>query len=259
MRVAVAGATGRIGSRTVAALMEAGHHPVPLSRSHNVDISTGTGLDEALSGVDAVVDVLNTPEPDPVPFFRTTTANLLDAEARAGVRHHVLLSIVGIHRVADNVHYAGKRAQEELVAAGPVPWTVLAATQFHDFPVMVASWTRDGGGGEPPTAARVATSVDTVTLPPLLMQPVAPADVAGVLAELAVGIPLGRLELAGPERQDLVDMARRTLAARGDLVRIVPTWDGMFGESMAGNVLLPGPGARIAKTTFEEWLASGGM
>jgi uncharacterized protein YbjT (DUF2867 family) len=243
MRVAVAGATGGVGSRTTAALEAAGHHPVPLSRSHNVDIYSGTGLDEALSGVDAVVDVLNTPEPDPVPFFRTTTANLLAAGARAGVRHHVLLSIVGIDRVEDNVHYAGKRAQEELVSTGPVPWTILAATQFYDFPAMIAARSRQG---------------DTVTLAPLLMRPVARADVADTLAELAVGTPRGRLELAGPEPQDLVDMARRTLAARGDLVRIVPTWDGMFGESMAGKVLLPGPGARIAKTTFEEWLASGG-
>lgn len=213
-----------------------------LSRSQNVDISTGTGLDEALAGVDAVVDALNTADPDPVPFFRTTTANLLAAESRAGVRHHVLLSIVGIHGVEGNAHYAGKRAQEELVTAGPVPWTIVASTQFHDFPAMVASWTRDA---------------DTVTVPPLLMRPIAPADVAAALAELATGTPGGRVEIAGPEQQDLVDMARRTLAARGDLVRIIPTWGGMFGETMAGNAL-PGPGARIAPTTFEEWLASGG-
>jgi uncharacterized protein YbjT (DUF2867 family) len=243
MRVAVAGATGRIGSRTVETLRVWGYETVPMSRSKGVDIYTGTGLDAALDGVDAVVDATNTSGPDPVDFFRTTTANLLAAGQRAGVRHHVLLSIVGIDRVPDNAHYAGKRAQEELVAASGVPASIVAATQFYDFPAMVAAWTRRD---------------DTVTLPPLLMQPVAPIEVARTLAEIVTGTPCGRLELAGPETQDLVDMARRTLAAPGDLVRIVPTWDGMFGVSMAGKLLLPGPGARLGTTTFEEWLASGG-
>src|SRR5262249_56117005 len=133
--------------------------------------------------------------------------------------------------------------QEERVGKAGVRVTVVGAPQFYDFPVMVASWTRQG---------------DTVTLPPLLMRPVAPGEVAQTLAEVATGTPQGRIELAGPETQDLVDMARRTLAARGDLVRIIPTWDGIFGESMAGKVLLPGPGARLGVITFEDWLASGG-
>jgi uncharacterized protein YbjT (DUF2867 family) len=151
---------------------------------------------------------------------------------------------VGIDRVPDNAHYHGKRAQEEAVRHGPVPWSIVAATQFYDFPLMVAGWTRDG---------------DTVTLPPLLMQPIAPEDVANTLAEVAAGTPRGHLEIAGPHTEDMVDMARRSLAARGDLVRIVPTWDSpMFSVAMAGNVLLPGEGARLSKTTFEEWLACGG-
>jgi uncharacterized protein YbjT (DUF2867 family) len=243
VRIAVVGASGRIGSRTVTALRAGGHQPVEISRSRGVDAFTGEGLDEALAGVDAVVDASNTTDPDPVPFFRTTTGNLLAAGQRAGVRHHVLLSIVGIDRVEGNPHYAGKRAQEALVAAGPVPATIVAATQFFDFPVMVASWTRDG---------------DTVTLPPLLMRPVAPQDVANVLASVAVGPPRERFEVAGPDTEDMVDMARRAFAARGEPVRIVPTWDGLLGPQMAGNVLLPGPDALIGPTTYDEWLAATG-
>ncbi|WP_345148870.1 NmrA family transcriptional regulator, partial [Nonomuraea rubra] len=160
----------------------------------------------------------------------------------AGVRHHVLLSIVGVHRVEGNAHYAAKREQERLVEAGPVPWTIVPATQFHDFAAMVASWTeRDG----------------VATIAPLLVQPIAPADVAEVLAEIAVGDPKGRYaDVAGPEPQDLVDMARRTHQARGREVRLVPSWSAMFGPEMAGNALLPGEGARLAPTTFEEWLAT---
>jgi uncharacterized protein YbjT (DUF2867 family) len=247
MRIAVAGATGRIGRLAVQALEGAGHEPVRLSRTDGIDVVTGTGLDKALAGVDAVIDTLNTSARDPdetVAFFRTATANLLDAERTAGVGHHVLLSIVGIDRVPDNAHYRGKLAQEKAVADGGVPWTVVAATQFYDFPLMVASWTRDG---------------DTVTLPPLLMRPIAPRDVADALVEAAAGAPRGRIEIAGPHTEDAVDMARRGFAAHGELVRIVPSWDGGgFGVSMAGNVLLPGPDARLFGTTFEEWLASGG-
>lgn len=245
MRIAVAGATGNIGRLAVAALERLGHEPVGISRSLGVDLSTGAGLDEALAGVDAVVDVTNAPPTDrdgTLAYFRTTTSTLLEAEARAGVRHHVLLSIVGIHDVEGNPHYAGKREQERLVGAGPVPWTIVPATQFHDFAEMVVGWTEQDGAA---------------TIAPLLVQPVAPADVADVLVEVATGEPQGRHpDLAGPETQDLVDMARRTLAARGRELRLVPTWAGIFGPEMAGPVLLPGEGARIAPTTFEEWLAT---
>ncbi|MBX6355364.1 MAG: SDR family oxidoreductase [Micromonosporaceae bacterium] len=245
MRVAVAGATGNIGKLTVAALERDGHEVVRISRSLGIDLTKGDGLEEALVGVEAVIDVTNCPateRDEAVAYFSATTRNLLAAEERAGVGHHVLLSIVGIDRVEGNAHYAGKREQERLVAAGPVPWTIVPATQFHDFAAMVTSWTeRDG----------------VATIAPLLVQPIAPADVADILAEIATGQPQGRyVDVAGPETQDLVDMARRTNQARGRAVRLVPTWDGLFGLAMAGNVLLPGENARIAPTTFEQWLAA---
>lgn len=245
MRIAVAGATGNVGSLTVAALERRGHEVVRISRSLGVDLSTGDGLDEALAGVEAVVDTTNVlagERSEAVAYFGTLTRNLLAAEERAGVRHHVLLSIAGVHRVEGNPHYAGKREQERLVTAGPIPWTIVPATQFHDFAAMVTSWTeRDG----------------VATIAPLLVQPVAPGDVADILAEVAEGEPKGQYpDVAGPETQDLVDMARRTLEVRGHQVKLVPTWSGIFDTSMAGNVLLPGEGARIAPTTFDEWLAA---
>jgi uncharacterized protein YbjT (DUF2867 family) len=153
----------------------------------------------------------------------------------------VLLSIACIDRVEGNAHYVGKREQERLVTEGPTPWTIVPATQFHDFAAMVTSWTEQDG---------------TATVAPLLLQPIAPADVADILAEIATGTPQGRYrEVAGPQPQDLVDMARRTNDARGRVVRLVPTWLSTFGPAMAGDVLLPRAGARIAPTTFDEWLA----
>ncbi len=244
MRIAVAGATGNIGSRTVSVLERDGHEVVRISRTHGVDLVSGEGLDAALTGVDAVVDAISAPpgsRDQTVDYFRTTTANLLAAEQRAGVRHHVLLSIVGIHRVEGNPHYAGKREQERLIAESPVGWTIVPVTQFHDFAAMVAGWTEPEG---------------VATIAPLLVQPIDPDDVAAVLAEIATGEPRGRhVDVAGPQTQDLVDMARRTFAARGRDIELVPTWSGIFDERMAGNVLLPGPDARIAPTTFEDWLA----
>jgi uncharacterized protein YbjT (DUF2867 family) len=246
VRIAVAGATGNIGARTVSALERNGHEAIRISRSLGVDLTTGEGLDAALDGVDAVVDAISaelTIRDAALTYFGTTTRNLLAAEERAGVRHHVLLSIVGIDRVEGNAHYTGKREQERLIAAGPVPWTMVPATQFHDFAATVCSWTeRDG----------------VAAIAPLLIQPIAPDDIAHVLAEVATGEPQGRyVDVAGPETQDLVDMARRTNEVRGHNVKLVPTWSGIFGESMAGDVLLPGENARIAPTTFDDWLAAG--
>jgi uncharacterized protein YbjT (DUF2867 family) len=244
MRVAVVGATGRIGSLTVNALERAGHETVGISRTQGVDVYGGEGLPNALAGVDALVDSSNSPATDhdeAVDFFSQSTRNLLDAERQMGVRHHVLLTIVGLARFDGNAHAAGKRAQEQLVERGPVPWSILPATQFHDFAELVTTWTAQDG---------------SATIAPLLVQPVAPADVADVLAEIATGQPQGRCpDLAGPEPQDLVDMARRTRAARGTSIQLVPTWSGPFAVDMAGDVLLPGPGARIAPTTFDDWLA----
>lgn len=245
MRVAVAGATGRIGTLVQAALERDGHEVVPISRSHGVDLLTGDGLEQALAGVEAVVDTTNstaTEESETVGFFTATTGNLLAAEKAAGVGHHVVLSIVGVARTQGNAHYAGKRAQEAAVEAGGVPYTIVPATQFHDFAEMVASWTESDG---------------VAPIAPLLVQPIAPRDVADVLARVATGPARGRYaDLAGPAPEDLVDMARRTYAARGRSVRLVPTWHtGIFGPEMAGDMLLPGEGAELAPTTFEDWLS----
>ncbi|TDO18647.1 uncharacterized protein YbjT (DUF2867 family) [Mycobacterium sp. BK086] len=247
MRIAVAGATGNIGARTAAALERDGHDVVRISRSLGVDLISGDGLDAALAGVDAVVDAISVAPmgaDETREYFATTTTNLLEAEQRAGVRHHVLLSIVGIHRQdARTAHHLGKVAQERLTEAGSVPWTIVPATQFHDYPAMVVGWTEQDG---------------VALVPPLLLQPIAPDDIADVLAEIAVGPPQGRyVDVAGPETQDLVDMARRTHAVQGRSVKLVPTWEGPQGVEFAGNVLLPGDGARLAPTTFEQWLAAG--
>jgi uncharacterized protein YbjT (DUF2867 family) len=249
MRIAVAGATGNVGARTTSMLQREGHELIRISRSDGVDLITGQGLDAALEGVEAVVDAISSPPVDPDEtreYFGIATRNLLAAEQRAGVRHHVLLTIVGIHRIeGGTAHYSGKREQERLVEDGPVPSTIVPATQFHDFAALAASWTeRDG----------------VATIAPLLVQPIAPDDIAEVLAEVATGAPQGRyVDVAGPETQDLVDMARRTNDVRGRKVKLVPTWAGPLGEEMAGNVMLPGQNARIAPTTFDQWLAAGAL
>jgi uncharacterized protein YbjT (DUF2867 family) len=244
VRIAVAGGTGLAGRHTVKALRDAGHDAVVLARSVGVDLVTGRGLAAALVGIDALIDVTNTPTTSPAQaraFFATTTGQLLAAEHHAGVGHHVVLSIVGVDRVQGNAHYAGKREQEQAALAGPVPATILRATQFFDYAAMVVGWTRRG---------------QVAVVPPLLVQPVAVADVADVLVQVAVGAPRNGVgELAGPEPQDLVDMARRLLAARGESLRLLPSWGGRFGVELAGEVLLPGPDAQIAPTTFEAWLA----
>jgi uncharacterized protein YbjT (DUF2867 family)/catechol 2,3-dioxygenase-like lactoylglutathione lyase family enzyme len=245
VRIAVAGGTGLVGRQTVKALRRSGHDAVVIARSVGVDLTTGDGLPEALVGVDAVVDVINTPTVDPEEareFFATTTRQLLAAEHKASVKHHLVLSIVGVDQVEGNGHYAGKRAQERAALDGPVPATIARATQFFDFAAMVVGRTQRG---------------QVATVPPLLVQPVAVADVAEVLVEVAAGEPQqGIRELAGPELQDLVDMARRTLAAQRTSLRLIPSWRGPFGVEMAGEVLLPGPDAQIAPTTFETWLAA---
>jgi uncharacterized protein YbjT (DUF2867 family) len=248
VRVAVVGATGRVGAFAATALERDGHEVVPISRSTGVDVRSGDGLDAALAGVDAVIDSSNTAardEAEIVDFFGTTTGNLLAAEDRSGVRHHVLLSIVGLDHGQSVAHYAGKRTQERLVTAGPISYSIVRATQFHDFAAMVAGWGAEDG---------------VAKIPPLLVQPIAPSDVGDALADVAIGAPLGGVvDVAGPETQDLVDMARRTFEVRGEKIELVPTWRGIFGTDMAGEVLLPGEGARIAPTTFADWLAAGAL
>jgi uncharacterized protein YbjT (DUF2867 family) len=244
MRIAVIGGTGLVGRAVLATLERDGHVGVGVSRSTGVDVVSGDGLEAALAGCDAVIDVLNPPDTEgdgPRRFFTATTQNLLEAGRAAGVGHHVVLSIVGIDPMRGNPHYTGKQHQERLARSGPVPATIVRATQFHDFAGMVVSWTRDG---------------DSAFVPPLLVQPVDVGDVAAALVEVAAGTREdGLIEVAGPETQDLVDMARRTLAARGDPIRLTTGWGEPFGVEMAGNANLPGPDARIAPTTFDDWLA----
>ena len=218
---------------------------VVISRSGGVDLTTGVGLDPALDGVESVVDTTNTPMTSAEhtrAFFTAATTNLLAAGLRAGVSHHVVLSVVGIDRVVGNAHYAGKGRQEAIALNGPIPASVLRATQFHEFAELVAGLSLKGR---------------EAVVPPLLVQPVAVADVADALVRLVEGEATdGVAELAGPRTEDLVDMARRTLAARGeDDIRLVPSWRGTFGLEMSGEVLLPGPAAELAETTFDAWLA----
>ncbi len=193
-----------------------------MARSHGADLLSGEGLDDALAGVDAVVDVSDLKtvrRRSAVRFFETAGRHLLAAEERAGVRHHVALSIVGVDRV-DWGYYEGKRRQEDLVRAGAVPWTVLRATQFHEFPAQLL--------------ARVPGPVAPV--PRMRVQPVAVREVAVVLAELATGPALGDApELAGPREESVPDMARRLLSARGSHRLVVPVrLPGAAGRAMAG-------------------------
>jgi uncharacterized protein YbjT (DUF2867 family) len=244
MRIAVVGGTGLAGRQTVDAILRKGHETIVIARSHGVDVLTGEGLDAALAGVDAVIDVMNTRPADVEATrenFDTATRHLLAAEQRAHVQHHVLLSIVGIDRVQDNAHYAGKRAQEARVSTGAVPWTIQRVTQFHEFAGMLVGWVKRG---------------DVAELPPLQLQPVAVSDVAEVLVELATGKPRGRaIDLAGPEKLGLLDLARRTLAARGESTRVLANeGSNLLGAEASGDALLPGPGARLGPTTFDAWL-----
>jgi uncharacterized protein YbjT (DUF2867 family) len=245
MRIAVVGGTGLTGRYTVEALRRAGHEAVVIARATGVDVLTGDGLAAALAGVEVVIDSINLRPSEPQAtgaLFETAMKNLLSAEERAGVKHHVLLSIVGIDRLRGTAHYDGKRMQEALLANSKVPATIQRVSQFHEFAGMLVSWFRKDG---------------FVRLPPLLLQPVAVSDVADVLVEVATGAPRGRaVDLVGPEPQDLIDMARRTLDARGESLRLIPSWrDTAFGLEAAGEVFLPGPEARLGRITFDSWLA----
>jgi len=249
MRVAVAGGTGLVGRYVVEELVAAGREPVVLSRSRGVDLVAGSaGLDAALDGVDAVVDVSNvttTSARKSVAFFDAVGRNLLDAGERAGVRHHVVLSIVGIDRVGLG-YYRGKLRQEDVVRGGPVPWTVLRATQFHEF----AEQTLDRVPGPFAVVPRMRT------------QPIAAREVARQLVTLATGPAQGMApDLAGPRVEQLVDMVRRLLRARGERRLVVPVrMPGAVGAAMTGDGQLPVadaadvPGARGGQT-FDEWLA----
>ncbi|MFF3014284.1 SDR family oxidoreductase [Streptomyces sp. NPDC057939] len=244
MKITVIGGTGLIGTQLVTTLRAAGHDVVPSSPSTGVDLLTGAGLDEALAGADTVVNVSNSPtfdEASPA-FFRTTTENLLAAGERAGVRHQVILSIVGVDRVPQLDYYRAKTLQEELLRGGPTPYSIVRATQFFEFVDAVMSWTADDR---------------TVRLPATPVQPVATADVVAALADVATAAPLnGTLDVAGPDVLPLDELGRLTLSFRQD-DRTVVTDEraGMFAV-VEGDVLTAGPGARLAPTRYEEWLRS---
>ena len=245
MRIAVAGGTGLVGRYVVAELRAAGHEPVVITRSAGADVLTGTGLDAALDGAAALVDVTNTATMTgrkSVAFFTAGTRNLLAAGRRAGVKHHVLLSIVGVGRPGMSTGYnAGKVAQESLVRASGVPASIMRATQFHQF--------------IPEFLDRIPGPVRLV--PRMRIQPVAAGEVAAALAALAAGPPAGLApEIAGPEQAELADLARQLDRARGSRrpVLRVPV-PGAAGRAMAGGAMLPsGPGLR-GRQTFADWLA----
>ncbi|RSS82220.1 SDR family oxidoreductase [Streptomyces sp. WAC06614] len=243
MKITVIGGTGLIGSQLVSRLRDAGHEVVAASLSSGVDLLTGTGLDEALAGAETVVNVTNSPTFDEASpeFFHTTMGNLLAAGERAGVRHQVVLSIVGVDQVPQLDYYRAKTLQEELLRGGPTPYSIVRATQFFEFMDAVMSWTADDS---------------TVRLPATPVRPVATADVVAALADVATGEPLdGTAEVAGPEVFTLDELGRLTLSLRQD-PRTVVTDDraGMFA-AVPGDVLTPGPGARLAPTRYADWLA----
>ncbi|MFF7453385.1 SDR family oxidoreductase [Kitasatospora sp. NPDC008115] len=245
MKIVVIGGTGLIGSKLVAALKEQGHEAVPAAPGTGVDTLTGQGLAEVLEGASVVVDVSNSPsfEDDAVlEFFRTSTANLLKAGADAGVTHHVALSVVGTERLQESGYFRAKQAQEELIKASGLPYSIVHATQFFEFAKGIAASATDG---------------DTVRLSAARIQPVRSDDVAAAVARTAVGAPVnGVVEVAGPEVFGLDELVRTALAGTDD-PRTVVTDPGAryFGATLEERTLLPGPGARLAGARFGDWLA----
>lgn len=242
MRIAVAGGTGVVGRHVVEAARGKWHDVVVLSRSSGVDVLTGAGLAERVQGVEAVIDVTNTTTlsaAKAVEFFERATRNLLAAESRAGVAHHVALSIVGIDDI-DASYYAGKLAQERAVAGGSVPFTIARAGQFHEFAGQLLS--RMSG----PVAA----------MPKLLMRPVAAREVGEHLVRVAEGAATGRArDLVGPRNEVLVDVARRQLAFDGVRRRVLGVrLPGAYGKGLASGALRGGADATQGRVTFDEWL-----
>jgi uncharacterized protein YbjT (DUF2867 family) len=241
MRIAIAGGTGTLGRYVVDAVRAAGHEPKVISRSHGINVVTRSGLDEALRGTAVVIDVTNLATlsaKKSTTFFERATQNLIDAGTRAGVTHHLVLSIVGIDRV-DLGYYRGKLAQERVALAGAVPATVLRATQFHEF-----------------AGQMLARGGPFAIVPRMVTQPIAAREVADALVGLALGPPLGRVpDIAGPEQRQMGDMVRALAHARGERRVMVPIrLPGKVGRVMVNGGLLPtGDGPR-GQQTFDEWL-----
>lgn len=246
MKVVVLGGSGLIGKNVVRKLREKGHEVLAASPSLGVNALTGEGLSEALKGGEVVVDVTNSPSFEDqavLTFFETSTRNLLAAEKEAGVKHHVALSVVGADRNPESGYLRAKVAQERLIEAGPIPSTILRATQFFEFLGTIADGSTEG---------------TTVRLPAALMQPVAAEDVARELVEIATGAPMrGTVELAGPEAKPMAELIGNLLKNQND-GRSVTAEQGLryFGAEVDDRSLMPGEEPRLGRISFEGWLAS---
>ncbi len=244
MKIVVIGGTGLIGSKTVAILRRAGHEVVAASPNSGVDTITGAGLKEAVAGAEVVIDLANSPSFEDkavLAFFETSGRNLLAAEVSAGVRHHVALSIVGTDRTADNGYFRAKVAQEKLIEASGIPYTIIRSTQFLEFLRGIAAEATDG---------------NKVRISPGLFQPIAADDVAAIVAEVALAAPRnGIVEIAGPERAPFNEIVARWLKAVGDPRQVVRDPEARyFGGRVEERSLVPLGEARLGRIVFDEWL-----
>lgn len=246
MKIVVVGGTGLVGSKVVRILRERGHDVVAAAPNTGVDTITREGLAQALDGAAVVVDVANAPlweDAAVLDFFVTSGRNLLAAGRAAGVRHHVALSIVGSERLPDNGYFRAKVAQEDLIKASSIPYTIVRATQFFEFV---------------PGIAEAAASDGELRLPPALIQPIASDDVAAAVAEAALAAPAdGTIEIGGPEALPMDDLVRRLLRARRAPRAVVPDVHARyFGAVLDDRSLTTGPGARLGTRRFDDWLAA---
>jgi uncharacterized protein YbjT (DUF2867 family) len=245
MKIVVVGGSGLIGSKLVGNLGEHGHEAVSASPNSGVNTLTGEGLAEALEGAAVVVDVSNSPSFEDaavLEFFRTSTRNLLDAEAAADVGHHVALSVVGTERLSESGYFRAKIAQEKLIQGSPIPYSIVHATQFFEFIKSIADAATDG---------------NTVRLAPVLIQPMAADDVASAVARVSVGPPLnGIVEVAGPQQFRLDELIRRDLDAHNDPRHVIADPHARyFGAELRERTLIPGNAASFAETRFADWLS----
>jgi uncharacterized protein YbjT (DUF2867 family) len=244
MKVVVIGGSGLIGSKLVARLREQGHEAVPASPDSGVNTLTGEGLADVLAGAAVVVDVSNSPSFEDaavLKFFETSTANLLAAEAAAGVGHHVALSVVGSDRAPGSGYLRAKVAQEKLIGSSSIPYSIVRSTQFFEFLKRIADEATDG---------------NTVRIAPVLFQPIAAEDVAKAVVRVALSAPLnGIVEIAGPQQFRFDEFIRLGLAARQDpRVVIADPQARYFGAEMGERTLVPDADARLGEIRFEEWL-----
>lgn len=244
MKIVVVGGTGLIGSKLVAKLREQGHEAVAAAPTTGVDTLTGEGLAEALAGAQVVIDVSNSPSFERaavLKFFETSTGNLLRAEAEAGVRHHVALSIVGTERMPENGYFAAKIAQQRLIEKSGIPFSLVHSTQFFEFARGIAD---------------EAVADGEVHMAPVLFQPIAGDDVAEAVGRTAVGPPLnGRIEIAGPERFRMDEFFRQALAAWGDPREVVTDPHARyFGSELSERSLVPGDDAVLGRTRYQDWV-----